>query len=161
VVLAAHAVPREACATGGLHFQPGDPEAAASLFLVRAVELCGIVRSASCVAVVDEATVRDLAKDVEFVAADLDRTPMVLPDGAGSQMLAMRSAIAALVPQRDELNARIEALTDQVTALSGLVRQRDAELSSASAEARSLAYRISRRTTTRIKRKLGRFLRRV
>ena len=74
VVLAAHAVPCEACATDGLHFQPGDPEAAASLFLVRAVELCGIVRSASCVAVVDEATVRDLAKDVEFVGADLDRT---------------------------------------------------------------------------------------
>lgn len=161
VVLAAHAVPREACATGGLRFQPGDAEAAASLFLVRAVELCGIVRTARCITVVDEAMVRDLAKDVEFVAADLDRTPMVLPEGAGSQMLAMRSAIAALVPQRDELNARIEALTDQVTALSGLVRQRDAELSSASAEARSLAYRISRRTTTRIKRKLGRFLRRV
>jgi hypothetical protein len=161
VVLAAHAVPREACATDGLRFRPGDPEAAASLFLVRAVEMCGIVRTDVCVAVVDEATVRDLAKDVEFVAADLDRTPMVLPEGAGSQLLAMRSAIAALVPQRDELNARIEALTDQVTALSGLVRQRDAELSSASAEARSLATRISRRTTTRVKRKLGRLLRRI
>jgi hypothetical protein len=73
----------------------------------------------------------------------------------------MRTMIAALLPQRDELAARIEALTDQVTALSSLVRQRDADLSSASAEARSLRSRINRRVTTRVKRKLGRTLRRI
>jgi SAM-dependent methyltransferase len=161
LVVGAHAVPREACATDGLRFHPGDPEAAASLFLMRAVEMCGIVRTSECVTVVDESTVRDLAKDVEFVGADLDRTPMILPEGGGSQLLAMRTMIAALLPQRDELAARIEALTDQVTALSSLVRQRDADLSSASAEARSLRSRINRRVTTRVKRKLGRTLRRI
>jgi len=161
LVLAAHAVPREACATDGLRFAPGDPDASASLFLMRAVEMCGIVRSDDCVTIVDDASVRDLAKDVDFVAADLGGAPMVLPDGAGSQVLAMRSTISALVLQRDELTSRIEALTDQVTALSGLVRQRDAELSSASAEARSLASRTNRRVTSRVKRRLARFLRRI
>ncbi len=103
LVLSAHAVPRELCATNGLRFRPDDPEAAASLFLVRAVELCGIVRIDDCLTVVDEAAVRDLAKDVEFVSADLDRTPLVLPEGGGSQLLHMRTLIAALLPQRDEL----------------------------------------------------------
>jgi SAM-dependent methyltransferase len=161
LVLAAHAVPREACASDGLRFGPGDADAAASLFLMRAVEMCGIVRSGACVTIVDDARVRDLAKDVDFVSADLGRVPMVLPEGAGPQLLAMRTAITALALQRDEQTARIEALADQVTSLSGLVRLRDAELSSASAEARSLAWRVNRRVTSRVKRRLARSLRRI
>jgi SAM-dependent methyltransferase len=161
LVVAAHAVPREACATDGLRFEPGDADAAASLFLVRAVEMCGIVRSGACVTIVDDASVRDLAKDVDFVSADLGRVPMVLPEGAGPQLLAMRTIITALALQRDEQTARIEALTDQVTSLSGLVRLRDAELSTASAEARSLAWRVNRRVTSRVKRRLARSLRRI
>ena len=161
LVLAAHAVPREACASDGLRFGPGDADAAASLFLMRAVEMCGIVRSGACVTIVDDARVRDLGKDVDFVSADLGRVPMVLPEGAGPQLLAMRTAITALARQRDEQTARIEALADQVTSLSGLVRLRDAELSSASAEARSLAWRVNRRVTSRVKRRLARSLRRI
>jgi 2-polyprenyl-3-methyl-5-hydroxy-6-metoxy-1,4-benzoquinol methylase len=161
LVLAAHAVPREACATNGLRFHPGDPEAAASLFLLRAVEMCGIVRISDCLAVVDEGAVRDLAKDVEFVSADLDRAPLVLPEGGGSQLLHMRTMIAALVPQRDELVAQIEELNEQVKVLSNLVRNRDAELTQTSAEARSLRSAVNRRVTTRVKRRLGGALRKL
>jgi hypothetical protein len=161
LVLSAHAVPRELCATNGLRFHPDDPEAAASLFLVRAVEMCGIVRIDDCLTVVDEAAVRDLAKDVEFVSADLDRTPLVLPEGGGSQLLHMRTLIAALLPQRDELAAQIDDLHEQVKVLSNLVRTRDAELTRTSAEARSLSSAVNRRVTTRIKRRLGGALRRL
>jgi len=158
LVLAAHAVPREACATNGLRFRAGDPEAAAALFLVRAVEMCGIVRTSACVAVVDEeAGVRDLAKDVEFVSAELDRMPVVLPEGAGSQLFYLRSIVAALVPQRDELIAQIDALNDQVKVLANLVRTRDAELTQASAEARSPHSALTRR----VRRRVGRALRRI
>ena len=157
LVLAAHAVPREACATNGLRFEAGDAEAAATLFLVRGVEMCGIVRTSDCLAVVDEESgLRDLAKDVEFVSAELDRTPVVLPEGAGSQLLYLRSIVAALVPQRDELVAQVDALNDQVKVLSNLVRTRDAELTRASAEARSPHSALARGV-----RRLGRALRRL
>ena len=161
LVLAAHAVPRELCATNGLRFHPGDPEAAASLFLMRAVELCGIVRVDDCLTVVDEAAVRDLAKDVEFVSADLDGTPMILPEGAGSQLLYMRTMIAALVAQRVELVAQIEELNEQVEVLSNLVRTRDEALTRTSAEARSRRSAFNRRVTTWVKRRVAGALRKL
>ena len=76
------------------------------------------------------------------MSADLDGTPMILPEGAGSQLLYMRTIIAALVAQRDELVAQIEELNEQVEVLSNLVRTRDEELTRTSAEARSAALRV-------------------
>lgn len=164
VALGAHAVPRHAWATNGLRFDAGDAddgEAAPTLFLLRAVELCGIVRSGERVLVLHPAAVHELATDVESLQKHLSLSPLIVPEGAGSQVLALRQTVSTELPQRHALAEQLATARDQIASLSWHLRQRDVELEQAAGEARALREAAERRVTTRARRKLGAAIRRI
>jgi hypothetical protein len=160
VPLDAHAVPREAWRTNGLAFVDDD-DPATLLFLVRAVEMCGIVRTSERLVVVDRDAV-DLAGDhIDEVAKHLDHTPTVLPEGAASQIYSLRAAHESESAARAALEVRLAELEDQVRSLSALLRQRDAETGEAIAEAESLRSTVERSAILRARRRISRVLRRI
>jgi hypothetical protein len=154
VALDGHAVPRQAWAVDGLHFTDHADEAAQTLFLLDAIELCGIVRSSEPVAVVHPSALRDLSADLDFLHKHLSLHPLVVPEGAGPQLLAFRQAMATVVPERDALAHELAAVRDQVGTLSLHLRSRDAELA-------QLREAWERRLVIRARRKLGALKRRL
>lgn len=128
VTLDAHAIPRQAWASNGLRFHTGDVDAGPTLFLLRAVELCGMGRTSEVVTVVHPGVVRDVGDDIEVIGKHLSAQPMVLPEGAGSQLFAHRQALATLIPERDALVRELTALRDQVESLSSHLRDRDGRI---------------------------------
>ena len=110
--LGAHAIPRQAVVANGLRFDPDAGDTIDTLFLITAVELCGIVRSTEPAVVLHPATLRSLALDVEPIQKRLGLTPMVIPEGAGPMLLALRSAAGSAVPERDALIEQVAALRE-------------------------------------------------
>lgn len=161
VALDAHAVPRHACATNGLRFDAEAGDAASTLFLVCAIELCGVVRSGDRVVVVHPSVLRNLAIDIESLQKHLSLAPLLLPEGAGSQVLALREAVTSAIPERDAFAEQLVAANGQIQSLSWNLRHRDGELTRVREEARVLRARVERRLTNRVRRRLGDLLRRV
>jgi 2-polyprenyl-3-methyl-5-hydroxy-6-metoxy-1,4-benzoquinol methylase len=161
VVLAAHAVPREACATTGLRFSPDPRLGSATLFLLRCIELCGIARTSEPVSAVEPRAVRTVADDLAYLRDALGEAPMVLPEGAGSQVLHMRELIVALVAERDELAARVAAANGQIGALSALVRQRQGDLERLATELEALRAANGQFISARVRRQIGKVARRI
>jgi SAM-dependent methyltransferase len=161
IVLAAHAVPRQACATTGVRFAPEPRIGSATLFLLRCVELCGIARTHEPVTAIETRVVRPLADDLEFLKVKLGADPLLLPAGAASQLLHLRATLAAVVPERDELAGRLAAANDRLGALSALLVQRQDQLTRLTAEVGGLRAAKNRRIGTRVRRRLGRLARRV
>ncbi len=155
VALAAYAIPRQVCATTGLRFAGGPGLGQLSLFLLRAVELCGIVRSDQIVGAVDAGTVRDLGADLPYIQDDVGRAPMVIPEGAGSYLLHMRASYAALIAERDDLASRLQAADQQVGTLSSLIRERDDRLARLKADTEDLRAAHERRLATKLRRRIG------
>jgi SAM-dependent methyltransferase len=161
VSLEAHAVPRQVWATNGLRFDPDAGDASPTLFLLRAIELCGIVRSGERVVAVHPSVPRSLAGDIETLQKHLSLAPMVVPEGAGAQLLALRQAVASVIPERDALVDQLATAHDQIETLSWHLRHRDDELTQVSEEARVMRSRVMRRLTSRARRRLGTLLRRI
>jgi SAM-dependent methyltransferase len=161
VVLAAHAVPREASITTGVRF-PSEPRiGSASLFLIRCVELCGIARTSEPMSAVEVGAVRPLADDLGYLKEELGRDTLVLPAGAASQLLLLRETFAGVVPERDELADRLAAANDQLGAVSALLVQRQDELVRLTSRVNALQAAQDRRLGTRLRRHLGRLARSV
>jgi hypothetical protein len=161
VALDAHAVPRHAWATNGLQFDAEAGDAASTLFLLRAIELCGIVRSSDRVVVVHLSVLRNLAIDIESLQKHLSLVPLLLPEGAGSQVLALRQAVASAIPERDAFAEQLVAANGQIESLSWNLRRSDSELTRVREEARVLRARVERRLTSRVRRRLGQLVRRL
>jgi 2-polyprenyl-3-methyl-5-hydroxy-6-metoxy-1,4-benzoquinol methylase len=161
VVLTAYAVPREACATVGLRFPMPSASGSIAVFLLRAVEMCGIVRSDEAVTAVGPGAVRDLAADLAYVQDELGRTPMVIPEGAASYILHMRETLAAVVPERDRLAGQLAATKEHVSSLTSLIRQRENEVAAAMAEADAARLARERRLSTKLRRRVGRLARSI
>ena len=161
VVLAAHAVPREACATTGLRFASSSGSGSVALFLLRAVELCGIVRSDREVIAVEAGAVRDLAANLLYLQEELGRTPMVIPEGAASYALYLRQLLSSVLPERDRLAAQLEATNEQVGALTSLIRQRENEVAKAIAESEAVRVARERRLSAKLRRRVGRLARSI
>ena len=155
VVLAAHAVPTAACTTVGVRFAPGPPTASTALFLLRSVELCGIVRTDEPVVAVAAGSVRNLADDLHVVAEALGSTSLVIPEGAGSYLLHVRQTAAAALREREDLTARLAAAEDRTGSLSALLVQREAELAQLTTEVEAFRASDGRRVATRLRRRLG------
>ena len=155
VALAAYAIPRQVHATTGLRFAGGPGLGQLSLFLLRAVELCGIIRSDEIVGAVDAGAVRDLGADLAYIQDQVGRAPMLIPEGAGSYLLHMRATHAALVAERDDLASRLHATNQQVGTLSSLVRERDDDLARLKADAEGLRAADERRLSTKLRRRIG------
>jgi hypothetical protein len=155
VALDAYAVPRHVWATNGLRFDSDAGDAGSTLFVLRAVELCGIVRSRDRVGAVDPSVPRALAIDLDMLQKQLSLAPLVVPEGAGAQLLALRQAVASDLPEQ------LAAAHAQVASLSWNLRRRDVELAEEREAARALRARHERRLTTRVRRQLGRLARRV
>ncbi len=161
VVLDAHAVPRHVCLSNGLRFDPDAADGAASLFLLRAIEMCGIVRPDDCAVVVHPSVPRNLATDLVVLQKHLSLSPLLLPEGAGSQLLALRDDVTRVVPERDGLVEQLGAARQQAETLSRLLRDSDAQLTRERDESRSLRARYEHRLTARLRHRLGRLLRRA
>ncbi len=160
VVLDAHAVPRRACRTNGLRFTADDPTGHA-LFLLRAMEMCGIVRTDEQLCAIAENTGVDLATQIDLVAKDLDQMPMVIPEGAASQLLALRATFLSETAQRAELADLLADAELRIATLTDLLRERERELIRAREEADAPRTAGLRRLVRRGKRRLGRALRRL
>jgi hypothetical protein len=80
---------------------------------------------------------------------------MVIPEGAGPMLLALRSAAGSAVPERDALAEQVAALRDQVASLSWHLRLRDEELEQLRTEATALREAADRHLGTRARRKIG------
>jgi 2-polyprenyl-3-methyl-5-hydroxy-6-metoxy-1,4-benzoquinol methylase len=157
VVLAAHAVPREACVTTGVRFPPEPRPGSATLFLLRCIELCGIVRSPEPVTAVEPVAVRAVADDLRYLRDGLGAAPLVIPPGAASSLLQMRDDLTVVVSKRDDLAAQLAAVQDQLGSLQALLLQRQEEI------ARLAADVDARRSilTRRLRRRLARIARRI
>jgi SAM-dependent methyltransferase len=161
VVLAAHAVPRAACTVTGLRFAAAAGFGPASLFLLRAVELCGIARFDRGLCAVEPGAVRELAADLLYLRDELGRDSLVLPEGAGSQLLHLREAFGLCVAEREQLAVRLAAADQQVGALSALVRQHENEVASGRASTKAQQAGHEHRLSTKVRRRIGRFARRI
>jgi 2-polyprenyl-3-methyl-5-hydroxy-6-metoxy-1,4-benzoquinol methylase len=161
VVLAAHAVPREAFATAGVRFGAEPRRETDAAFLFRCVELCGIARTDDPVAAVEPRALRNVADDLHYLAETLGEEPLVLPPGAASFVLHLRAILAAVVPERDDLAARLEAANDEIAALSELVAARQDELAGVTTEVVALEAASPWRIFRGMRRRLGRLVRRV
>ena len=156
--LGAHAIPRQAFAANGLRFDAEAGDTIDTLFLLGAVELCGIVRSSEPAVVLHPAGLHSLSLDVESLQKRLGLTPMVIPEGAGPMLLALRVAAGSAVPERDALAEQVSALRDQVASLAWHLRVREEELEQARAEAASLRHAVERNIGIRARRKIGEVL---
>jgi hypothetical protein len=95
VVLAAFAVPIEAARTAGLRFESERGEAATSLFLHRAAELCGVVPVEVATVAASTGAMRDGEADLAAVAAALDERPLIMPAASASRIVELRRALTA------------------------------------------------------------------
>jgi SAM-dependent methyltransferase len=161
VVLAAHAVPRAACTVTGLRFASAAGFGPASLFLLRAVEMCGIARFDQGLCAVEPGAVRELAADLLYLRDELGRDSLVLPEGAGSQLLHLREALVLSVAERDQLASRLAAADEQVGALSALVRQHENEVVRGRTRTRARRAGHEHRLSTKVRRRIGRLARRI
>jgi SAM-dependent methyltransferase len=159
VVLDAHAVPRRAARTNGLRFQAGDA-AGQALFLIRAMEMCGIVRTDERLCTVPGGAAIDLAAQVDLVVKDLDQTPMVMPEGAASQLFALRATFLSETAQRDDLAEQLAEAERRIVSLTVLLREMEQELDQARVEADAARSRVGR-LASKGKRRVGRALRRI
>ena len=159
VVLAAHAVPRAACTVTGLRFAAAPGFGPASLFLLRAVEMCGIARFDEGLCAVEPGAVRELAADLLYLRDELGGDSLVLPAGAGSQLLHLRELLVLSLAERDQLAQRLAAADEQVGALTSLVRQRENDV--ARARSRALRPAHEHRLGTKVRRRIGRLARRI
>lgn len=146
VALDAHAIPRHAWAVDGLRFEANGDDAADTLLILQAVEMCGMVRPEGRVAVVHPSVLREVSADIGFVQKHLGSRPLVVPEGAGWQIFALRQAVATTLPEMDALRQDLAAARDQVTALTLYVQHREAEV-----WGRRRLYRAARR----MRRELG------
>jgi hypothetical protein len=158
-VLAAHAVPREACVTTGVRFPPEQRLGAMTLFLLRCIELCGIARTDEAVSGVEATAVRTMADDLAYLRSELGSEPLMIPPGGGSHLLEMREAVAR--SEQDGSEQRLAATNEQLGAVSALLVQRDHELARVTAERDALRAADDRRLRTRVRRRLGRIARRI
>lgn len=157
VALDAYAVPRQVWIASGFGFAADAAEAGSVLFLLSAVEMCGIVRSADPVVAVHPAVVRSLVACGDEIGKHLGQHPMVLPEGAGALLLPHRSALATALPERDALAAELGAVRDQVRWLTEQLRDRDARL----AEHHRALMEVERLPGMRLRRKMGAVKRRL
>lgn len=160
VVLAAHAVPREACVTTGVWFPPDPRLGSATLFLLRCIELCGIARTGTPVSAVEAGAVRSVADDLHYLQDELTTEPVVIPPGAAPFMLHMREVLAALVHERDDLAARLAVADEQIGVMSALLVQRQEEVARVTAELEASRGVVGRQLA-RVRRELGRVARRI
>jgi hypothetical protein len=112
------------------------------------------VRSSEPVTVVHPSVLHDVGSDLDSLQKHLSLHPMVVPEGAGSQLVAFRHTVATVVPERDALAEELSAIRDQVGTLTQHLRSRDAELT----ELRAV---WERRLYIRARRKLGVLKRRL
>lgn len=151
VALDAYAIPRQLWAASGAGFVSDAGESAVTLFLLTAIEACGIVRTAEPVTVIHRGGLRNVADDVDPLGKRLGLQPLVIPEGAGSQLLAHRRELAALLPDRNALANELAAVRDQVESLSTQLHERERRL----AEAEATLESLSKLPTVRLRRKLG------
>lgn len=118
--LGAYAVPAAVCATVGLRFVAYHGDAAPTLFVARAAELCGLRGVGDVQLLTTPERARDGAADFEAVCHRLGETPYVLGDGGFARLAALRrEAVGAAERER--------VLTEEL-------RRADAELAEARAE---------------------------
>jgi SAM-dependent methyltransferase len=153
ICLDTYAVPRQACDTNGLRFEDSAGESAAAVFVFGAVEQCGIVRSAEQVTILHPAQYQGLAVHLAVLQKQLSQRPLVVPEGAGSQLLVLRES-AGVIPERDALARELAATRDHVETLNAYVRQQDAELV-------HLRQIVARRLRSRVGRKVRAVQRRI
>ena len=94
-VPAAYAVPLDAIRAGGLRFEPEHGAAAATVFFVRAAELCGVLELEAVTVAAERGAFDDAESELDAVAEALDRAPIVLPAQSAGRILKMRRAAAA------------------------------------------------------------------
>jgi hypothetical protein len=131
------------------------------LFLLRAVELCGIARFDRGLCAVEPGAVRELAADLLFLQEELGGDSLVLPEGAGSQLLHLRELLGLCMAERDQLAQRLAAADEQVGALSAIVRQHESDMAAGRAGARARPADHEHRLSTKARRRIGRLARRI
>ncbi len=151
VVLDAHAAPRRAFRTNGLRFTADDP-AGQALFLLRAIEMCGIVRTDERLCAVPADAGIDLAAQIDLVVKELDQAPMVIAEGAASQLFTLRATFLSETAQRADLAEQLAGAEQRIATLTDLLHEKEQELVQAQREAdgprgglRKLAGRAKRR----------------
>jgi 2-polyprenyl-3-methyl-5-hydroxy-6-metoxy-1,4-benzoquinol methylase len=157
VALDAHVIPRQVWSAGGLRFRAEAGDAAPLVLLLSAIEQGGIVRSDEPVVVVHRAVPRNLGDDLDAAAAQLGRQPLVIPEGAGTPLLAHRRTLATVLPEHQALAQEAAAVRGQVESLTAQLHERDNRLAEMDAR---LAH-IDRLPWMRVRRKLGALKRRL
>jgi SAM-dependent methyltransferase len=139
--LGAYAVPAAVCATVGLRFLDYHGEAAPTLFVARAAELCGLRGVGDVQLLTTPERARDGAADFEAVCHRLGELPYVLGDGGVARMAALRRQ-ASGAAERERLLT--EELRRADEALAEARADRDRHLADVRGLAGSRAFRLDR-----------------
>lgn len=94
-VPAAYAVPLDAVRSAGLRFETEHAAAAATVFLMRAAELCGVLALDQVTVAVARGALDDAEDELAAVAESLDNAPIILPARSAGRILNLRRAASA------------------------------------------------------------------
>ncbi len=94
-VPAAYAVPLDAVRAAGLRFEAAHGDAAMTVFLTRAAEVCGVLAIDAVTVASASGAFDDAESELAAVAESLDRAPIILPARSASRILKLRRAAAA------------------------------------------------------------------
>lgn len=138
-VLAAYAVPRSACTTTGVRFDPALGEATTTGFVARAVELCTKRDIGDLQVVVDESNARPAAADVIALSDVLGTQSFVLPPGGLARAFAHQLEYEEARRRADELRHELEEARGELQAVE-VERERLARELQAIVESRTWHY---------------------
>lgn len=112
--LAAYAVPAAVCATVGLRFQEVHSEAAPTLFVARAAELCGLHGVGDLQVITDLAHARDGQLDFEALCHRLGETSYLFSPGGVARLADMRSRVSRATQRQAHLEDEVRDLERQL-----------------------------------------------